>query len=129
THAYYVYVRWGETDYKLDGPHKTIESAKAAFLITYRDQFGVEWETRETTVSERWTYEVKTYETYEEIEYVEEVVEETEAVTLIEQEREIVVQEQSEQAAVTEGEEIIKVVTTVKETGVVAQPAVSKGSS
>ncbi|KAG0014368.1 hypothetical protein BGZ82_001786, partial [Podila clonocystis] len=129
THAYYVYVRWGETDYKLDGPHETIESAKAAFLITYRDQFGVEWETRETTVSERWTYEVKTYETYEEIEYVEEVVEETEAVTLIEQEREIVVQEQSEHVAVTEGEEIIKVVTTVKETGVVAQPAVSKGSS
>ncbi|KAG0328685.1 hypothetical protein BG000_000353, partial [Podila horticola] len=129
TNAYYVYVRWGETDYKLDGPHETIESAKSAFHVSYKEQFGVEWETRETTVSERWTYEVKTYETYEEIEYVEEVVEETEAVTLIEQEREIVVQEQSEHVAVTDGEEIVKVVTTVKQTGVVAQPAVSEGSS
>ncbi|KAF9197373.1 hypothetical protein BGZ59_005486, partial [Podila verticillata] len=51
TNAYYVYVRWGETEYRLDGPHETIESAKAAFLITYHDQFGVEWQTRETTVS------------------------------------------------------------------------------
>ncbi|KAG0006965.1 hypothetical protein BGZ81_005200, partial [Podila clonocystis] len=66
THAYYVYVRWGETDYKLDGPHKTIEAAKAAFYVTYKERFGLEWETRETTVSERWTYEVKTYETFEE---------------------------------------------------------------
>ncbi|KFH70967.1 hypothetical protein MVEG_03813 [Podila verticillata NRRL 6337] len=117
------------TTTRLDGPHETIESAKAAFLITYHDQFGVEWQTRETTVSEQWTYEVKTYETFEEIEYVEEVVEETEAVTIIEQQREIVVQEQSEHVEVTEGEEIIKVVTTVKETGVVAEPAVSKGTS
>ncbi|KAG0029631.1 hypothetical protein BGZ81_003558, partial [Podila clonocystis] len=72
THAYYVYVRWGETDYKLDGPHDTIEAAKSAFQISYKERFGLEWETRETTVSEQWTYETKTYETYEEIEYVEE---------------------------------------------------------
>jgi hypothetical protein len=51
TTKYYVYVRWGETDYKLDGPHETVESAKAAFQVTYHDQFGVQWEERETTVS------------------------------------------------------------------------------
>jgi hypothetical protein len=51
TTKYYVYIRWGETDYKLDGPHETIESAKAAFQITYHEQFGVQWEERETTVS------------------------------------------------------------------------------
>ncbi|KAG0034833.1 hypothetical protein BGZ81_002926, partial [Podila clonocystis] len=77
---YYVYVRWGEADYKLDGPHETIESAKSAFQVTYKERFGLEWETRETTVSEQWTYEVKIYETFEEVEYVEEVVEETAAI-------------------------------------------------
>ncbi|KAG0011047.1 hypothetical protein BGZ81_002413, partial [Podila clonocystis] len=87
------------------------------------------WETRETTVSEQWSYEIKTYETYEEIEYVEEVVEETEAVTLIEQESEIVVKEQSEHVAVAEGEEVIKEVTTVGEIGVNAHPVKSKGLS
>ena len=49
--VYYVYVRWGETDYKLDGPHKTIESAKSAFQVTYHDKFGVEWTERETAVN------------------------------------------------------------------------------
>ena len=48
---YYVYIRWGETDYKLDGPHETVESAKAAFQLTYHEQFGVQWEERETTFS------------------------------------------------------------------------------
>ncbi|KAG0006765.1 hypothetical protein BGZ81_005307, partial [Podila clonocystis] len=90
---YYVYVRWGETDYKLDGPHDTIESAKSAFQVTYKERFGLEWETRETTISEQWTYEVQTYETYEEIEYVEEVIEEEEAQIIIEQQREIITKE------------------------------------
>ena len=49
--VYYVYVRWGETDYKLDGPHKTIEAAKSAFQVTYYDKFGVEWTERETAVN------------------------------------------------------------------------------
>ncbi|KAF9954970.1 hypothetical protein BGZ72_004124, partial [Mortierella alpina] len=39
TNVYYVYYRWGETDYKLDGPHDTIESAKEAFQITYKEKF------------------------------------------------------------------------------------------
>ncbi|KAG0270467.1 hypothetical protein BGZ96_006306, partial [Linnemannia gamsii] len=73
TTKYYVYVRWGETDYKLDGPHETVESAKAAFQVTYHDQFGVQWEERETTVSERFTYEVKTYETFETTEEIKEI--------------------------------------------------------
>ncbi|KAG0028142.1 hypothetical protein BGZ83_005110, partial [Gryganskiella cystojenkinii] len=38
-HVYYVYIRSGETDYKLDGPHKTVEEAKTAFQVTYRDNF------------------------------------------------------------------------------------------
>ncbi|KAF9196275.1 hypothetical protein BGZ59_005871, partial [Podila verticillata] len=86
---YYVYVRWSETDYKLDGPHDTIEVAKEAFQVTYKEKFGLEWSTRETTVSEEWTYEVKTYETFEEIEYVEEIIEEEEAQIIIKQEKEI----------------------------------------
>ncbi|KAF9197189.1 hypothetical protein BGZ59_005657, partial [Podila verticillata] len=85
-------------------------SAKSAFQVTYKERFGLEWETRETTVSEQWTYEVKTYETFEEVEEVEEIVEETEVVTIIDQ-CEIVVQEQSEHVEITEGEEVIKVVT------------------
>ena len=50
-HVYYVYVRWGETDYKLEGPHKTIEAAKEAFQVTYKDNFGVQWTERETAVN------------------------------------------------------------------------------
>ncbi|KAG0030361.1 hypothetical protein BGZ83_004729, partial [Gryganskiella cystojenkinii] len=50
-HVYYVYIRSSETDYKLDGPHKTIEEAKSAFQVTYRDSFGVEWTERETAVN------------------------------------------------------------------------------
>ncbi|KAF9553209.1 hypothetical protein EC968_010614, partial [Mortierella alpina] len=83
TKVYYVYYRWGEADYKLDGPHETIESAKSAFQITYKEKFDIEWAERETITSERWTYEIKTYETFEEIEEVEEVVEETEAEMIV----------------------------------------------
>jgi hypothetical protein len=61
---YYVYIRWGETDYKLDGPHETIESAKAAFQITYREQFGVQWEQRETTVSGKFSITILTHSKY-----------------------------------------------------------------
>ncbi|KAF9990740.1 hypothetical protein BGZ75_000126, partial [Mortierella antarctica] len=151
TKVYYVYYRWGETDYKLDGPHETIESAKEAFQVTYKEKFDVEWTERETTVSEKWTYEVKTYETYEEIEEVEEIVEESEISTSVareeqalttdqksittttttqEEEEEVVVeQHESKDVEITDGEEIIKVVTTTKETGVIAQPAVAKETS
>ncbi|KAG0334402.1 hypothetical protein BG005_004865, partial [Podila minutissima] len=149
---YYVYYRYGETDYKLDSPHETVESAKEAFQVTYKEKFGLEWTTRETTVSENYTYEAKTYETYEEIEYVEEVVEEEQAQVIIKQEKEIVVSEdvtvREETVTTTTEEEITLEHTTetkevvieevtqqetvvtevVVETGK-TQPAVSRGSS
>ncbi|KAF9378242.1 hypothetical protein CPB97_009697 [Podila verticillata] len=139
---YYVYVRWGKTDYKLDGPHDTIEVAKEAFQVTYKEKFGVEWSTRETTVSDQWTYEVKTYETFEEIEYVEEVIEEEEAQIIIQQEREIIVSEDvtvsEETTTTTTTEEISvehvaetteeKVTEDIIETGS-TKPAVTKESS
>ncbi|KAF9272248.1 hypothetical protein BGZ88_005040, partial [Linnemannia elongata] len=90
TAKYYVYVRWGETDYKLDGPHDTIESAKAAFQISFREQVGVLWEHRETTVSERFAYEVKTYETFETTEEIEEIVEDYEVSEVVAQEKVLV---------------------------------------
>ncbi|KAF9107960.1 hypothetical protein BGX29_004073, partial [Mortierella sp. GBA35] len=86
---YYVYIRWG-TEYRLDGPHDTVESAKAAFHVTYREQFGVQWEERETAVNERFTYEFKTYETIEEIEEIEEVVDENVAVAIISRNQDVV---------------------------------------
>ncbi|KAG0312412.1 hypothetical protein BG000_006238, partial [Podila horticola] len=149
---YYVYYRWGETDYKLDGPHDTIEVAKEAFQVSYKEKFGLEWSTRETTVSEQWTYETKTYETYEEVEYVEEIVEEEQAQIIIKQDKEIVVSEdvtvREETVTTTTEEEVTLEHTTetkevvieeetqqetvvtevVVETGA-TKPAVSKGSS
>ncbi|KAG0023907.1 hypothetical protein BGZ82_010620 [Podila clonocystis] len=92
TQACYVYVRWGETNYNLDGPHKTIEAAKAAFHVTYKEYFGLEWETRETTVSECWTYEFKTYETFEETEYTEEIVEDYEVKEIVAREQQVIVE-------------------------------------
>ncbi|KAF9345813.1 hypothetical protein BGX26_002705, partial [Mortierella sp. AD094] len=93
TQVYYVYTRWGETDYKLEGPHETIEAAKNAFQITYKEKYDVEWTQRETTVPERFTYEFKTYDTYETIEEIEEVVDEAEVQTIIAREHEEVVDE------------------------------------
>ncbi|KAG0371996.1 hypothetical protein BGX24_000892, partial [Mortierella sp. AD032] len=89
TTKHYVYVRWGETGYRLDGPYKTIEKAKGDFHIIYHEVFGVQWQERETTFSERFTYKVKTYETFETIEEVEEIVEETEAIAIVAREQEI----------------------------------------
>ncbi|KAG0293904.1 hypothetical protein BGZ96_002076, partial [Linnemannia gamsii] len=74
----------------------TIESAKAAFQITYHDQIGVQWEERKTTVSEHFTYEIKTYEAFEEVEEVEEIVEDYEVSEVVAQEK-----------AVTEDERLI----------------------
>ncbi|KAF9079485.1 hypothetical protein BGX27_006363, partial [Mortierella sp. AM989] len=62
----------------LDGPHETIEAAKDAFQVTYKEKFDVDWSQRESTVSEHWTYETKIYTTFEEVEEIEEVVDETE---------------------------------------------------
>ncbi|KAF9905967.1 hypothetical protein BX616_000861, partial [Lobosporangium transversale] len=81
--VYYVYYRWSETDYKLDGPHKTIEEAKEAFKIIYKSTFGITWSERENVTSERYTYIIQEYETVEEIEEIEEIVDEKEAEIII----------------------------------------------
>ncbi|KAG0025720.1 hypothetical protein BGZ83_005551, partial [Gryganskiella cystojenkinii] len=108
------------------------------------------WTERETTVSDRWTYEVKTYETFEEIEEVEEVVDESEITSqvvrtekAVEGEKKIEVEtsttstvEQISVDHVTKAETIVveKQQPEIKETVIikesaVAKPAVSKGSS
>ncbi|KAF9270893.1 hypothetical protein BGZ68_004663, partial [Mortierella alpina] len=138
----------------LDGPHETIESAKEAFQVTYKEKFDVEWTERETTTSEKWVYKVKTYETFEEVEEIEEVIEETEAEIIIAREKEIeaekvkvteettttvtteevTLEHVTEETVVVEeteqrGETTEVIVTKEKETGKVAKPAVSAGSS
>ncbi|KAF9977527.1 hypothetical protein BGZ75_010287 [Mortierella antarctica] len=70
-------------DLKPDGHHETIESAKEAFQVTCKENFHVEWTENKTRISEKWTYEEKTYETYAEVEEVEEMVEEAEAEIII----------------------------------------------
>ncbi|KAF9536755.1 hypothetical protein BGW38_010131, partial [Lunasporangiospora selenospora] len=115
------------------------------------ERFGVTWEKRETTISEKWTYEVKTYEEIEEVEEVVEVVEETEAQIIIAREMEIQVEDKTivtETKTIESKEEVaiehvtkektivveeenktdVEVIIT-KESGVVAKPAVSTGSS
>ena len=56
TESYYIYIRWSETDYKLDGPYETIESAKSAYLITYKEWYGIEWTERETSHSGKFQF-------------------------------------------------------------------------
>ncbi|KAF9342107.1 hypothetical protein BGX26_008341, partial [Mortierella sp. AD094] len=135
----------------LDGPHQTIEAAKDAFQLTYKEKFDVEWTERETAVSDRWTYEVKTYETFEETESVEEVVDETEVATIITKEEQAVVDDVQVDTQIvtttttTQEEVVLEHVTktvvnddietegvkeiTITETGKVSEPAVPKGSS
>ncbi|KAF9535931.1 hypothetical protein EC957_001416, partial [Mortierella hygrophila] len=128
-------------------------SAKTAFQVTYQENFGVQWEERETTVSDRYTYEVKTYETFETIEEIEEVVEEDVAIAIVSRDQGVV----TEGKVITEGttsttvikdddvvvehvhtavivdnkteDEAVKEVVITKVTGVATQPAVPKGSS
>ncbi|KAF9929140.1 hypothetical protein BGZ65_005935, partial [Modicella reniformis] len=54
--AYYVYYRYGETNYTIDGPHDTLESAKIAFQDNYKETFEVEWKERKTAPSDKWAY-------------------------------------------------------------------------
>ncbi|KAF9940340.1 hypothetical protein BGZ70_006345, partial [Mortierella alpina] len=116
--------------------------------------FDVEWKERESATNDRWTYEVKTYEAFEEIEDVEEVVEETEAALIISRVKKIVVDDhsvqidtltteikqdvvvqQTQEKVVLVDEEVksrhdtVKEVIVTKETGVISQPAVSEKSS
>ena len=50
TDVYYVYYRYGD-DFKLDGPHKTIDDAKVAFKDNYKKKTDIEWKERETATS------------------------------------------------------------------------------
>ncbi|KAF9918005.1 hypothetical protein FBU30_000414 [Linnemannia zychae] len=74
----------------MDGPYETVEQATSAFKVTYHEQFGVQWQERETTVSERFTYESKTYETIETTEEIEEVVEDYEVSEVVAKEQIVV---------------------------------------
>ncbi|KAF9156576.1 hypothetical protein DFQ26_009301, partial [Actinomortierella ambigua] len=84
TQAYYIYVLYGE-EVTVEGPFETVEKAKESFQIIYQKQTGVAWTERTTTVSEHWTYEVKTYETFEVEEEIEEILEEEEAKIVLEE--------------------------------------------
>ena len=146
--AYYVYNRCGEIDHRLAGPHETIEAAKSAFQETYRDKFGVEWTERETAVSDVWSYQVKTYEAFEETEEIEEVVDESEITCEVVREevvadKEKEVEGETHTSTTTTSEEVVlehttkeviavdeaKEIVVTKESGVVTKPAVSNGSS
>ncbi|KAG0195466.1 hypothetical protein BGX31_006204, partial [Mortierella sp. GBA43] len=81
--VYFVYYRWNETEYKLDGPHTTVEAAKEAYFISYKQTYDIEWTQRHTVVSEQWTVETIVHEEYEVVEEVEEVIEESEALEII----------------------------------------------
>ncbi|KAF9916693.1 hypothetical protein FBU30_001200, partial [Linnemannia zychae] len=130
-----------------------VKASSTASKITYHEQFGVQWQERETTVSERFTYEVKTYETFETIEEVEEVVEETEdkvittetTTTTTTTQEDVVLEHVDKEVTVDKKVEVkvdvdvdvdvevekkeAKETIIVKETGTVAKPAVSKGTS
>ncbi|KAG0216613.1 hypothetical protein BGX31_000549, partial [Mortierella sp. GBA43] len=99
--VYYVYYRWNETEYTLDGPHETVEAAKEAYLISYKKTFDIEWSERHTVVSEKWTVETIVHEEYEEIEEVQEVIEESEVEEIIR------IQEKEAQGVKTEETKIV----------------------
>ncbi|KAG0042292.1 hypothetical protein BGZ83_000678 [Gryganskiella cystojenkinii] len=137
-HVYYIYVRWGETDFRLEGPHTTIKAAKEAFQVTYSDLFGVQWTERETDVNDAWLYEVKTHETLGETEEIEEVFDETEVSadialqTEVEQKKEAEVETSTSTTATEEvvvDEENTKEVATTHETELDARTAMSNGTT
>lgn len=53
TKTYFVYLRWGEIDYKLDGPFDTIEQAKSVFTTKYNETFGISWEERAIVINSK----------------------------------------------------------------------------
>ncbi|KAG0220250.1 hypothetical protein BGW41_007972, partial [Actinomortierella wolfii] len=87
---YYIYILYGE-EVKLEGPFETVEKAKESFQVIYKEKTGIAWQERETTVSEQWSYEVKTYETIETTETIEEIVDNKEAEVIVSTQKETVV--------------------------------------
>ncbi|KAF9149713.1 hypothetical protein DFQ26_001863, partial [Actinomortierella ambigua] len=109
TNAYYIYILHGE-EVSTEGPFETIEQAKESFQIIYQKKTGVAWTERTTTVSEHWTYEVKTYETFEVEEEIEEIVEEEEVKVILEQEKTTTTEERTvtkDIEIITEGETVV----------------------
>ncbi|KAF9159960.1 hypothetical protein DFQ26_006003, partial [Actinomortierella ambigua] len=89
TQTYYIYILYGE-EVKMEGPFETLEQAKAAFLVIYKEKTGIAWGQRKDTVSDQWSYEIKTYETFETKEVIEEVVEDYEVSEAVAKERQVV---------------------------------------
>ncbi|KAF9974682.1 hypothetical protein BGZ73_001866, partial [Actinomortierella ambigua] len=118
TRVYYIYYRYGEEVHVSEG-YKTIEAAKEAFQATYQEKTGVVWTERKTAVSEQWTYETIVYETFEEIEEIEEEVDEEVATVIIAKEKEIIVGEHVDTEVIVQTQEhnVVKeeVTTTVTE--------------
>ncbi|KAF9933124.1 hypothetical protein FBU30_006448, partial [Linnemannia zychae] len=70
TKTYYVYLRWGDSEYKLDGPYESVEVAKQQYKKQYNETFGVTWEQRNITTNSQWSIVHQTFETLEEYEDV-----------------------------------------------------------
>ncbi|KAF9342182.1 hypothetical protein BGX34_008624, partial [Mortierella sp. NVP85] len=47
TKTYYVYLRWGDSDYILDGPYDSVDVAKEQYKTKFIQTFGVSWEERQ----------------------------------------------------------------------------------
>ncbi|KAF9929156.1 hypothetical protein BGZ65_005926 [Modicella reniformis] len=127
--VYYVYYRWSETEYSLGEPYETVEEAKKAYLITYKDKFDIDWNERETVASKKWTVETKEYVEFETVEEVEEVLDEADVLEIIKREQ---VKSKSKTTTIEKDDDKKKVVIAVegiKEKGVVSEPAATKGTS
>jgi hypothetical protein len=59
TKTFYVYLRWGESQYMLNGPFDTVEQAKSIFTTKYRETFGVSWEERTIVTNSKWPNDKK----------------------------------------------------------------------
>ncbi|KAF9409794.1 hypothetical protein BGZ94_001860, partial [Podila epigama] len=80
TRTYYVYLTWNETEYTLDGPFESIETAKETYSTKYTETFGFSWNERNSIKSTQWEVVQQTFETTEE--YTEYVSDEEEVETI-----------------------------------------------
>ncbi|KAF9195071.1 hypothetical protein BGZ50_005292, partial [Haplosporangium sp. Z 11] len=56
TKTYYVYLRSGESDYTLDGPYESVETAKTNFKTKYADTVGFTWDEKKTITNTQRTF-------------------------------------------------------------------------
>ncbi|KAG0240690.1 hypothetical protein BGW41_006773, partial [Actinomortierella wolfii] len=71
--VYYVYLRYSDTEYKLEGPYTTVEEAKHSFHVLYKETYGLEWEERNTATNSNWSIVYKTFDIS--LEYEDAVIE------------------------------------------------------